>query len=249
MAVAAPPPWDRKAPHHTADPRWPPRSAIREARESERILERMTDCVLPVSRESTPDGGLVWYRYHPLLRDALLSRVGRDRRRLWTLRDRAVRWYTDARSTVSAVRCAVALGDRARAARILADSLDSLLATRSGRAVRLLRQHVGAGETARYPRLAMMVAMSLIADGLSEGADVGLSRVDAALHGIESRGLSGRVDNRRQRPGRGSLRGDARIAGVRPRSRESRDSFWPHARGTCALWPGHPAGSSHADRC
>ena len=165
--------------------------AIRESRDSERILERLTDGDLPVSRESPPDGGLVWYRYHPLLRDALLSRVGRDRRRLWTLRDRAVRWYTDAGSTVSAVRCAVALADRARAARILADSLDSLLAARSGRAVRLLCQHVGADETARYPRLAMMVAMSLIADGLSDEADAWLSHVDAALDGIESRGLSG----------------------------------------------------------
>ncbi|MDT5027293.1 MAG: hypothetical protein QOE61_3719, partial [Micromonosporaceae bacterium] len=156
--------------------------AVRGGRDSARILGQLVHRGLPLEALAT-DG--TWYRYHPVLRGTLLTRLWADPVMARSRFGRAAGWYAAAGEPEPAVRCAVAAGDHERAARFLADSLGLLVERRSARSRHVLGDLVDRRAAAREPQVCLMMAAALVEDGRPEAAEAWLDSLDLLDGGLD----------------------------------------------------------------
>ena len=131
------------------------------------------------------DAQRMWFRYHHLLADFLrleLRRTSADE--VPDLHRRAARWFADHGEVVGAVRHTLAAGDRADAARLVADrSFRWVLDGEAGTIAEVL-QAFPEGASAEHPDLALAHAAAELNQGRLEEAAAQLalaeSRVDSA---------------------------------------------------------------------
>ena len=149
--------------------------AVRGGRDSARILGELVRRGLPIE-ETAAEGA--WYRYHPVLRQALKADHWADPESARTRLDRAARWFAAAGEPGQAIRYAVAAGDHEQAARILAGLVGPLVERGSPRARRVLVDLVDRAAVARDSLVCLMMAVALVEDGRAEAAQAWLDYVD-----------------------------------------------------------------------
>ncbi len=128
-------------------------------------MERVSPLLRPL------DSAHETYRWHGLLREALLAELRRTEPELIpVLHDRASRWYEDHGDTDRAIEQAVRGHDRVRVGDLLWASIVAYVAQGRNEIVRGWLASFSDEELAEYPPLALCAAHSLLAAGNAAGA-------------------------------------------------------------------------------
>ncbi|MCC6627254.1 MAG: hypothetical protein IT340_07600 [Chloroflexi bacterium] len=130
-----------------------------------------------------------WYRYLPLVADALRIHLAQtDAGRLRERHHRAAAWYATHDGVDEAIGHALAAGDDATAAGYLEAALERLLHRADAGVVLRWARALPAPQVLRRPRLCIGVAWALLAIGQFAAIDHWVAAAEAGLHGTAGAG-------------------------------------------------------------